>query len=233
MICAYCKNETNCTKEHIISDSVLELFPECDLTIDSTRNKQYKSDPVIKDVCEVCNSKKLNYIDDYAKQFINQYFINTYELYDTLDFVYEYDKLLKVLLKYTYNDLRSHKKDTSLFDENIMDFLLNKEIKDLDKHITILGGLWVNPSIMPQFKMGNQKLMWVNGAVFLDNSIIRHFDYHTGMVYLRKDNKQLELNGLALSYFFKFNSGLFIILFWDSEENKLSNEKLLRTKVLF
>ena len=41
MICAYCKKEAKPTKEHIISSGILDLFPECFLTIDSNRGKIY------------------------------------------------------------------------------------------------------------------------------------------------------------------------------------------------
>ena len=40
------------SREHIISCSILDLFPECFLTIDSARGKVYSADPIIKDVCE-------------------------------------------------------------------------------------------------------------------------------------------------------------------------------------
>ncbi|MBU5676820.1 hypothetical protein KQI88_10355 [Alkaliphilus sp. MSJ-5] len=228
MICAYCKEDKNSSKEHIISDSVLELFPECDLTIDSVRNRQYKADPVIKDVCSNCNNNRLSYIDGYAKHMISQYFAKAYEQDDTLEFEYEYDKLLKVLMKFTYNDLRSHKNDISFFDKGVLEFLLNKEKKDIGKHVTVLGGLWVNTSPMPEYIFGNLKLRWVNGSIFLDNSMIKNVDYHTGRVFYREENKQVVLKGLTMSYFFRFNSGLFVILFWDSEETRYDNEKFLQ-----
>ena len=75
MKCAYCGDEGRGTKEHIISHSVLELFPECDLTYDDMRNTVYKAEPMIKDVCAECNNKRLSYIDSYAKSFIQKYFV--------------------------------------------------------------------------------------------------------------------------------------------------------------
>ena len=37
MKCAYCGKEAKATKEHIISSGVLDLFPECFLTMDEKR----------------------------------------------------------------------------------------------------------------------------------------------------------------------------------------------------
>lgn len=59
MICAYCGRETKGTKEHIISCGILDLFPECYMTIDNGRNKIYPADPMVKDVCAECNNKKI------------------------------------------------------------------------------------------------------------------------------------------------------------------------------
>ena len=70
MSCAYCGERSDYTKEHIISSSVLDLFPECFATIDNARGKAYASDPVVKDVCSVCNNQKLSYIDNYARGII-------------------------------------------------------------------------------------------------------------------------------------------------------------------
>ena len=107
MSCAYCGERSDYTKEHIISSSVLDLFPECFATIDNARGKAYASDPVVKDVCSVCNNQKLSYIDNYAREFIEQYFVVDYSEDAILDFQYNYVLLQKVLLKYAFNDLRS------------------------------------------------------------------------------------------------------------------------------
>lgn len=41
MKCAYCGVEAKGTKEHIISKSVLNLFPECYLTINEEKGSMY------------------------------------------------------------------------------------------------------------------------------------------------------------------------------------------------
>lgn len=74
MKCAYCGNEAKGTKEHIISCSILDLFPECYITFDNARHTSHESDPMVKDVCAVCNNQRISYIDSYAKDFIAQYF---------------------------------------------------------------------------------------------------------------------------------------------------------------
>ena len=108
MECAYCKMETKGTREHIISSGILDLFPECYITFDSARNVIHEADPIIKDVCSNCNNNRISYIDSYAKKFIGQYFTRKYNEDDIVEIEYDYTMIQKVLLKYAFNDMRSH-----------------------------------------------------------------------------------------------------------------------------
>ena len=220
MICAYCEKDKPTSKEHIISQAVLDLFPECDLTYDDVRGKVYKSEPVINDVCEECNNTKLSYIDSYAAEFISRYFLNTYNKNQTLEIKYKYSMLQKLLMKYAYNDLRVRNRDTSYFTKDVMEFILEEEKTILDKKVTILSGLAINTAVMPEFFMGNKKLQWIEKPVFISDSLIERIDYITGRVINRKKVEVLKIDGLQLSYLFKFNSGIFILLCWDDTSEK-------------
>ena len=217
MICAYCKKEAKPTKEHIISSSILDLFPECFLTIDSNRGKIYPADPIIKDVCGVCNNRRLSYIDNYAKNFINQYFVSKYNVDDTLNINFDYTLIQKMLLKYAYNDMRSKKENTDFFDDEILQFLMNESETSPLKNVTVLAGLAVNNSPALDFMFGNQKLQWCQSPVFLSNSIVDHINYETGQIHLREPREIENFEFLAISYIFRFNSLQFIIVCWDKE----------------
>ncbi|MBR3920625.1 MAG: hypothetical protein IKJ47_01660, partial [Oscillospiraceae bacterium] len=95
MICAYCGNESRGTKEHIISSGILELFPECFATIDEERKVVHQSDPVVKDVCADCNNNRISYIDSYAKNIVEKYFLKKYDKDDMLTFEYDYALIQK------------------------------------------------------------------------------------------------------------------------------------------
>ncbi len=90
MVCAYCGKEAKGTKEHIVSCAILDLFPECYITFDETRNRIHESDPMVKDVCADCNNNRISYIDSYAKDFIAKYFIQTYSENDRVEIEYDY-----------------------------------------------------------------------------------------------------------------------------------------------
>jgi hypothetical protein len=217
MKCAYCGKESKSTREHIISSGVLDIFPECFLTIDEKRKVIHMADPVVRDVCTECNNHKLSYIDSYAKQFIQQYFIQKYEPDDTIDLKYNYTLLQKMLLKYAFNDLRAQRDDITFFDREIINFLLNEEDTIPKSEVTILAGIAVNTSPVPDYMFGNLKLRWRKSPTLLSNSIVKHINYETGQIFLRDQMEIENFKGLTLSYIFRFHSGQFILLCWDKE----------------
>jgi len=229
MKCAYCGKEAKGTKEHIISSGILGLFPECFMTIDGDRGKMYPSDPMVKDVCSDCNNNKISYIDSYAKQLIQQYFIVKYKKDDKLDFDYDYVLIQKMCLKYAFNDMRARKLDYSFFDSDIINYLLDEQRTSPLRNVTIMAGLAVNTSPAPDFIFGNNKLRWGNNPIFLSNSIIENIDYNTGKITIRENNPPEKFECLSVSYIFRFNSAQILLLCWDKN---ISEEQLNRNQVV-
>ena len=63
-------------------------------------------------------------------------------------------------LKYAFNDLRSRKKNIDFFDDNIKNYILSESQSTPLRNITILAGLAVNVSPMPDFTLGNMRQRW-------------------------------------------------------------------------
>lgn len=227
MICAYCGQDSRPTKEHIISSGVLDLFPECYMTIDDLRKKLYTADPMINDVCAECNNNRISYIDSYAKEFIRHYFISKYEADAKLDIEYDYSMLQKMLLKYAYNDLRARHGNTDFFNTNVRNFLINADNSAPLPNVTIMAGLAVNTSPAPDFMFGNQKIQWSNTPIFLANSIIENINYETGEMKIREPFEREKLPGLILSYIFRFNSGQFILMCWEEHNPDAKNSQVI------
>ena len=229
MICAYCGKEGKGTKEHIISNSVLRLFPECYLTMDEERKIIYKNDPMVKDVCAECNNYKISYIDTYASNFIKKYFVQDYEKDDVLKIEYDHTLIQKMCLKYAFNDLRSRKKDIAFFDEEIKEYLMDENNSKSLKNVTILAGLAVNVSHISNYIFGNCKLIWGDSPLFLENSVIMYIDVETGKIIFSKHPQQLQLKDCALTYVFRFNSLQLLMICWNKNisNNDLESQKQL------
>ncbi len=70
---------------------------------------------MVKDVCADCNNNRISYIDSYAKDFIEKYFLVKYKKDDKLSVDYKYVMLQKMCLKFAFNDLRARKKRYFIF----------------------------------------------------------------------------------------------------------------------
>lgn len=227
MRCAYCGKEEKGTKEHVISKSVLDLFPECTITYDDIRDKCYDAELMIKDVCPTCNNKRISYIDSYANEFIGRYFTRNYSLDDKVEIEYDYTMIQKMLLKYAFNDLRLHKGDCSFFDEEMLHYLMNEDDNIPKENVTVLCGLAVNVSPFPETLEGNFKLKWSKEPLLYSNSIIQHIDFMTGEKVENKEASTLTLPDLRASYIFKFNSVQFLLMCWDKTSDKVNQNNIL------
>ncbi len=61
----------------------------------------------VRDVCEECNGVKLSALDNYASRLDREYFIKIVDFSRPIKLRYEFDQLLRWLLKTTYNDDRT------------------------------------------------------------------------------------------------------------------------------
>lgn len=227
MICAYCGKESKRTKEHIISKGVLDLFPECCYTINgdgnsTERSRVYFAQPMVNDVCAECNNKKISYIDSYAKKFIEEYFIKEYKRDDSLEIKYEFSLIQKMLLKYAYNDLRANNKNIDFFTDEIKKYLMNENLNEPLKNVSILGGLAVNTSPMPLWMKGNVKIEWGDSPLFVSD-YIAHLDYATGEVIQKMEERKLKT--IYTAYIFRFYTGQFILICWDGKEEDIELDK--------
>ena len=227
MKCAYCGKEARGTREHIISSAILDLFPECYITFDDARNAIHEADPMVKDVCAECNNNRISYIDSYAKEFISKYFVKKYKEDDVVEIEYDYTLIQKMLLKYAYNDMRSRKEDCSFFDEEILEYLMDINNNVPKDNITVMCGLAVNVSPVPDSMFGNMKLRWCKSPFLYSNSTIRHIDYNTGEVFLNEDIKKEEFPDLRLSYAFRFNSVQLLLFCWDKESTSIEQNNIV------
>ncbi|WP_052646966.1 hypothetical protein [Paenibacillus terrae] len=197
MVCAYCSEEGKLTKEHIIPDSLLVVFAECDFTIRG--DSYFKADPVIKDVCLKCNNEILSELDNYGSNIIKRYFVDEYEPDTHLNIDYDYRLLSRWLLKLAYNNERSFKRNTELFVQYI-EYIMG--ITEGHPKLSIFAGLAIDTSPMPEFYHDNLKLQIITAPKFVGESIIEPVD-PIGTVFKVRDNiNDLNMSELKESFLF-------------------------------
>ncbi|WP_410684896.1 hypothetical protein [Citrobacter europaeus] len=105
--CAYCKNTSSLTKEHIFPSAIIKSFDIELLTITDKSDYHFKGDLVVGDVCSNCNNGVLSQLDEHFVTCYKNQMITPLKPGDEITFEYEYDLLLRELLKISYNSARA------------------------------------------------------------------------------------------------------------------------------
>jgi hypothetical protein len=99
------------TREHLIPSWYIQsqdLSEGKKFFLEKAPSKFLQSDPVIKDVCGECNNVKLGILDDYAKSLYTNIFFEDIYFGERKSVQFDYDLLLRWLLKISYNSARAH-----------------------------------------------------------------------------------------------------------------------------
>lgn len=113
--CAYCGFPGSLTKEHIWPESLILKY-ESLKTYNPRTNKYYIGDPVVKDVCAKCNNGRLSILDSYLSEIYDKYLGRLIDPGESAQLEYNYELLLRSLLKISFNSSRAsqHEKSKSL-----------------------------------------------------------------------------------------------------------------------
>lgn len=116
--CAYCLSEGNLTKEHIWPRTLIQKYNAL-ITYNPKKHDFYVGEPTVKDVCAICNNKYLSKLDSYLSCLYDASFAKILAPGDDVLFSYNYDLLLRALLKISYNSSRAfrEKYDTKVLSD--------------------------------------------------------------------------------------------------------------------
>ena len=114
MACAFCSKSGVQTREHIWP-KWLHDAGNYSLKYHRGPDKVIPSEHVIRDVCQECNNGQLSALDAYGKTLHHRYFGKDYQTLKNVTFTYDYQQLVKWLLKIAYNSARAaHAEDADL-----------------------------------------------------------------------------------------------------------------------
>lgn len=156
VICAYCKQETIPTREHVIPAFLYKFQKEFESKVvgwNEVAEKMVGGEQTVRDVCQVCNGLKLSPLDDYGKKLLIENGILK-QNYDKLsiDFNHNYDCLVRWLLKISFNSSRTDNAHAPLF-EKFIPFMLNGKNPPTKNEIVVIGSL-AAPLLVNELKGG-------------------------------------------------------------------------------
>jgi hypothetical protein len=123
--CAYCDSCTSLTREHIWPKSLINKSDGF-RTYNKQNNIFHDGEPVIKDVCAECNNIHLSKLDAYLNSLYDSFFHQIIESGKDAYLEYDYNLLLRVLLKISYNSSRAAKNTTIVkVHQKLSNYILN------------------------------------------------------------------------------------------------------------
>jgi hypothetical protein len=144
--CAYCEQNGKVTREEVMPLFLSRNRPAYRTVIDHQR-RVVRAGLVtaVRDVCEDCNGGPLSRLDNYASGLDRRYFTQIVGTTQMIDFSYDFDLLLRWLLKVSYNDDRTRPPphDTKPF----VPYILGRE-KEPPFSTSVLVGI-ITPGVTP------------------------------------------------------------------------------------
>lgn len=104
--CAYCRLDRPATKEHIWPKALIDKYEELQ-TYNPRKKNFHRGEPVVRDVCAACNNELLSPLDAYLSDRFDRIFSKIIEPGQSAELEYDYSRLLRALLKISYNSSRS------------------------------------------------------------------------------------------------------------------------------
>src|SRR5688572_12139790 len=114
--CAYCGIEGELSRDHVWPRCFHErlknrLYAHYSPTSGNVHGAEY----VIRDVCHTCNNVRLNKLDNYFCAVYDRYFYDAKGSNEIVSFEFDYDLLVRCLLKIAFNTARSAKSEVKPF----------------------------------------------------------------------------------------------------------------------
>src|SRR5215469_14271461 len=112
--CAYCGSSGPFTRDLVFSKFLYRDYPEHKFGYHPQKDRYLTRETVVRDVCQVCNTGPLSQLDNYGRAFleINRCY-RQFRARAEILLRYEYDPLMRWLLKVSYNGIRATSRDTS------------------------------------------------------------------------------------------------------------------------
>ena len=225
-VCAYCQKNKKLTREHIWPKCIINRMPELELKFLDSRKLVTNSELVISDVCSNCNNVKLSPLDSYICKLYDDYFKNYVEEKSKLSFKYDYELLIRSLLKISFNSSRTKKRinnDLAKF----KDFIING---NEDREDVVIKIDIITPSIIENKKIypKSARCGTIDIGINSENFILRMISVNSYYFYIIiSKNLELKTELIKNEFYEIFNRvpGTIIHPYTNEIEiNKFSNQ---------
>jgi hypothetical protein len=122
-ICAYCRKAAPLTREHIWPGGIIARAKIINTSYLGKLEKFIDTELTIRDVCAECNNGPLSTLDSYVCDLFDAQFSRPPVRRQARTFIYDYETLLRWLLKISFNTARANESDVEVLSK-YADFML-------------------------------------------------------------------------------------------------------------
>jgi hypothetical protein len=135
--CAYCRKAEKLTREHLYPKFLYEKIEGKFSGFNEAADKVTSGERVIKDVCSTCNNKILAKVDAYGAQYYKLNKLDhTFLDEEFTEIHYEYDFLLRWVLKISFNSFRTVESSDNPF-ASLIPYILNGQRRPKAKFVRL------------------------------------------------------------------------------------------------
>ena len=103
---ADCGNPGPRTADHVWQRCFLDRYGRHAAQFSVRGRLVHGADYVVKDVCAICNAERMSPLDSYFCRLYDEYFVHLQDFNSTVTLHYDFDLLVRSLLKIAYNTAR-------------------------------------------------------------------------------------------------------------------------------
>lgn len=236
--CAYCNSSDKLTNEHAIPNFLYKLTEGRQVGYNLRAKKITESEHKIKDVCEKCNNGPLSKLDSYGKKlFINNNLDKHYPPNVTIKFNFDYDLLLRLLLKMSYNSSRMSGNFLDLYSD-VKNYILYGSDLDKISNLRIFLEIVSYYKLKPEEKRGLEESK--KNTIFANEDVgeyLFHDKFSVGRAKFLKNKEYDNVKEILSSYitvsYITINSYFFYVIHFDKDINSKEIDSILRNDIEF
>jgi len=233
--CAYCGSSGKLTKEHVIPDFLYEFAGRGQVGYNAKASKVVKSEHKVKDVCKECNNIHLSKLDSYGKELFNDNGLDKYHAPDlSISFNFDYELLLRFLLKLSYNQSRMTNKMSYLY-SNLKDYILYGSQINCNKNLRLFLEVLSHYKLTSEDKVKLEKR--IKNTIYQKDEIgdfMYHEKYAIGHIEILNQesfNSPDKMPPSIPASYVAINSFFFSLIYFDENLNKQEIDSFLRNDI--
>jgi len=202
-VCAYCGSVTDLSNEHLFPKFLHERSQGSMISVARTAvgDKAVSGELTIGDVCKRCNNGPLASLDNYVCDLHDRFFKAIVHSGDRIDFRFDFERLLRWLLKTAYNIARA-RGGTIESTTDLVDYILNGTNRPKGFRIFLQliiptptsSRVWLNMPNVPEIPPAPARIDFLDVRILVGFNIAFALSLNSYLFHVFKEDNRVPRN---------------------------------------